>query len=217
MEQGRMSEWFEVPSLNTSFVTDVTLARCFDTRGIEFHTVVWGSGLLKFLVKQEDEKVFYAVDPTCLPECHYVFDGEIWTGEWVDHAVVTIPVHSEGDSDGHGFEEPVIEGSPWEMESSVEMYVPYSEWQERLDLCRGCKQYDHKKGICKVDKVLVASRANRSLAECPKGVWGVSDTFDEAEYRRRQAAAAEMIGATSTEPSDQSDFEAEWEARRAGK
>lgn len=212
-----MSEWFEVPGLNTSFVTDDTLARCFDDRGKEFHTVVWGTGLLRFLLKQENDKVFYAVDPACLPQCHYVFDGLIWTGQWVDHAVATVPVHSEGDSDGSGYTPAVIEGSPWEIEGAVEMYVPYAEFTQRLDSCRACKQFDHSKGTCKVDGLRVASRANRSVAECPKGVWGVSETFDEVEYRRRQAAAAESIGATFTELDDQTDFEAEWESRRVGK
>ena len=204
------SEWFEVPSLLPTFGTDGTAARCFDVRGVEFLTVAWGTGLLRFKIMQDGDRVFYSVDPACLPECHYVFDGVIWTDEYIDQSRTLINVHSEGDSDGSGYEPTSVEGSPWQLDDSLELYASYQEWCDRLDACRKCKQYDHALGVCKVEKVSVAWWANRARVKCPKGVWGVSELWDEVEFQRRQDAYSASL------TPDQDDFEAEWEARNAG-
>lgn len=205
-----MSEWFEIPGLEPTFIVDSTFARCFDVKGKEFAIVGVQSGLV-FLIKQEGEKTFFAVDPKCLPACQYLFQGGIQLKDFIEGKRETLSVHSEGGSDGVGYDPLLVGSNPWDMPDSVELYVPYDEWVQRLDLCRGCKLYNHKNGVCKKDGLFVASRATRGISECPIGVWGVSATFDADEYTRRQAAAG---GGVSLE--DQSDFEAEWDARNVG-
>jgi hypothetical protein len=213
MEQDGMSEWFEVPYLNPTFVADETFARCFDSMGKEIAVVGFGTGL-RFLIKQIEDKTFFAVDPACLPKCTYVFKGVIWTKDFIDGKRVTIPVESDGSSDGSGFD-PVGDGvDPWTASDSAEMYVSVGEWRNRLSACWSCSKYKYSDGTCTVNGRVVSAFAKRAKSECPDGVWAVSASFDEDEYQRRQAAMIERLGPPIVSE-DQAAFEEEWESRRA--
>lgn len=231
-----MSEptWFEVPIVHWSglepssdlrWIADQTYVRCFDGDGKEVLTVDRANGL-RWLVKEEGGLLFFAVDETCLPAGRWKFTGKWLVGgrglEKSTHAVVV-----EGVASGEGYEPFVPEGYPWAIEFTDVMYVGYAEFLDRVSSCRSCEFYNHEDGVCGKSGLEVFGQAIDGRMSCPIDRWLQSKDFDPVVWARDAAVAhnkatewerehrenAEELALMSE---SQLEFEAEWEARRAG-
>lgn len=198
------------------WVRDRTVIRCFDDDGHEVATLDGNTGLA-WVLDGED----WAVDESVLPPGRWVFDGVYLLGYGVEERRTAV-VHDEGvaDNDGSGYAEllarlEALTESPWEYPAAPRIYTTWTQRSERLGICRACPLYDHAEGTCTVDDSFMVSKTVDASQECPDGKWAQPDGFDEAEAELR--AQRSVVMAPVVGPLEQQEFEAEWEARRAGR
>lgn len=204
-----MSEWFEFPAEPGGWLRDATIIRCFDAQDKEFFSVDAVTGL-RWKIKQEDGKDFYAVDPKCIPACRYEFTGSYLLSKFVEGHRPVLHFQTEGTSDGVGYEPFACDCSPWDPEGKPGVYVSYDEWKSRMGTCHECPLFSHADGVCTADKAFMPMKAVNAWESCPEGRWAVSTDFDREAFVRRQA---EDI-ARATKFADQAEFESEWKERK---
>lgn len=208
-----MNEWFEAPTEPGGWLRESTYIRCFDAEDKEFLNVGSVTGL-HWRLKNEDGKVYYAVDPSCIPACRYEFTGAFMLAKFVEGARPVSHFSTEGVSDGTGYVPFACDCSPWDSENKPGVFVSYDEWSARLGTCFKCPLFDHKTAVCTADDSLMSTKAIHAGESCPEERWSVSADFDVETYKLRQ----EEDISKAVHLADQAEFESEWKGRkRAGK
>ena len=208
---------FRMPTEYVRWVRDRTVVRCFDEGGREVAALDGSTGLAWTL-----DGDTWAIDESVLPPGRWVFDGVylLGSGSGERHTAV---VHDEGvaDNDGSGYAEVVerlesLVESPWDYTAAPRIFATWRQRQDRLAVCRGCPLFDHASGACTVDDSFMVMKTIDASQECPEGKWGVTDDFDPVEAALRADRSVVMVPVEG--PLEGQDaFNAEWEARRAGR
>lgn len=207
-----------------AWVRSRTVVRCYDDDGREVITLDGATGL-SWTMEQGDPSLW--VDESVLPPGRWVFDGVYLTGLTPLEERRSHVVHVEGVAvnDGSGFagllaQLEALDESPWEYVPAPRIYATWREREQRMGICRACPLYDHATGTCTVDDSFMADKTKHSGEVCPDDRWGLASNYDEEEAALRAQRSVNMVpveAVLAALPDDQQGFEAEWEARRAGR
>ena len=208
---------FRVVGSMPRWVRDRTVVRCFDADGHEVAALDGDTGLAWVLDGDE-----WSLDESVLPPGPWRFDGIYLFGYGTGGRVPTaVTLDGVADNDGSGYAEVVarleaLTESPWDYTAAPRIFARWGQRQDRITTCRACPFFDHAEGACTLDGSFMVTKTIDAAQECPDGRWGVTDDFDAEEAERRSHRSVVM--APTVGPLEgQDEFDAEWEAHRAGR